>query len=79
MTPGVSPKIFGSSNKKAGSQKSPFISHNYHKHHHKGEKPKITIYHQPYTNLDQHPINIAIQKINYIIRLIFKPGNPKET
>ncbi len=58
MTPGVSPKIFGSQQKKAGNSKSPFIS--THKHHHKGAKPKITIYHQPYTHLDHHPVNVAI-------------------
>ena len=43
MTPGVSPKIAGGSTKKAGTQKSPFISN--HKHNNKGEKPKINIYH----------------------------------
>ena len=36
--------------------------------------PKIQINHQPYTHLDDHPINLAIQKINYIIKLIFKPA-----
>ncbi len=39
---GVSPKLFGSPMKKPGNSKSPFMT--YHKHH-KGEKPKITIYH----------------------------------
>ena len=44
MTPGVSPKIFGSQQKgKLGNSKSPFIG--THKHHQKGAKPKITIYH----------------------------------
>ena len=44
MTPGVSPKIFGSQQKgKAGNSKSPFISNN--KYYHKGAKPKITIFH----------------------------------
>ena len=44
MTPMVSPKIFGSQHKvKAGNSKSPFISNN--KHHQKGAKPKITIFH----------------------------------
>ena len=36
--------------------------------------PGIPIYHQPLTHLNSHPINRAIQKINYITRLIFKPA-----
>lgn len=37
-------------------------------------KPNIVIYHQPLTHLNDHPINQAIAKINYIIKLIFKQG-----
>jgi hypothetical protein len=75
LTPGMSPRIFKNNTftaKKPNAKPSPFaINPNQIGG---GLKPKIQIYHQPFSHLNDHPINQAIQKINYIIKLIFKSG-----
>lgn len=35
-------------------------------------KTSIKIHHIDYTHHDNHPVNVAIQKVNSIIKLIFK-------